>query len=249
MQKRSLSLSFLALFGVIALTAVFMRDGQARAIKGALFGVSLPNSTVCATGKDYSQCVKTDKAGAFTFACSEDGTAKCPPSTGTIKVFNQQCPKCGLNLDATKTAGKLTVLCRPNCTDSQPAKPNASAAPNDREAPTVRDMDGKELRRGEHYLAELTARDGKITAYRKNQREVAALVKTLREGGVSDQRLVAPQTWMTASCDLVGRRTCANVKCSPNTYCQFQEAGHEMYKIPPGTKETWAIFGYCTCLK
>lgn len=247
MQKRSLSLSILALFCAIALATFLMRDGQARVIKGVLFGVSLPNSTVCATGKDYSQCVKTDKTGAFTFAC--EGASQCPPSTGTIKVFNQQCPKCGLNLDATKTAGKLTVLCRPNCTDSQPAKPNASADQNDRQAQTVRDMDGKELRRGEHYLAELTAKDGKITAYRKNQREVAALVKTLKEGGVSDQRLVAPQTWMTASCDLVGPRSCSKVNCGSGYSCQFQQAGHETYKIPPGTKETWAIFGYCTCLK
>jgi len=125
MQKRTLSFSFLALFGVIALAAVSMRDGQARALKGALFGVSLPNSTVCATGKNYSQCVKTDKSGAFTFACEE--VSQCPPSTGTINVFNQQCPKCGLNLDATKPAGKLTVLCRPSCATAEPVKPNAAA--------------------------------------------------------------------------------------------------------------------------
>lgn len=246
MQKRNLFLSSLALFSVITLAVVFRHDGQAKTIKGALFGVSLPNSTVCAVGKDYNQCVKTDKTGAFTFACPDEGPPKCPPSTGTINVFNQQCPKCGVNLDATKTSGKLTLLCRPSCATADPVKPNATAQ-NDRTVPPVRDMDGKELRRGENYIAELTDKDGKITAYRKNQREVGALVKTLKDGGVSDQRLLASQSWLTASCDLTGPKTCANVKCSPTSVCQFQQIGYETNKLPPGTKPTWALFGYCNC--
>ncbi|HMV82825.1 MAG TPA: hypothetical protein PKC13_27495 [Blastocatellia bacterium] len=249
MQKRSLLLSIPMLVGVMALATFFMRGGQARIIKGALFGVSLPNSTVCANGKNYSECVKTDKTGAFTFACTDDAPAKCPPSTGTINVFNQQCPKCGLNLDATKPSGKLTVLCRPGCVTADPVKPNAKASESDRLTQPVLDLTGKELRRGEHYLAELTDKDGKIIAYRKNQREVAALVKTLKEGGVSDQRLLTPQTWLATSCDLTGPKTCANVHCGQNAYCHLQQAGHEIYKIPPGIKETWATFGYCTCLK
>ncbi|MBK9705541.1 MAG: hypothetical protein IPO77_00635 [Acidobacteria bacterium] len=70
----------------------------------------------------------------------------------------------------------------------------------DRESKTVRDMDGKALRPDEHYIAELTAKDGKVTAYRKNRKEVASLVKDLKDGGVTDRRLITRKLGCYANC-------------------------------------------------
>src|SRR6478672_199525 len=49
------------------------------------------------------------------------------------------------------------------------------------------DIDGKRLREGEEYLADRTLSNGQTIAYRKNKREVEALVKALEEDGITDR--------------------------------------------------------------
>lgn len=64
----------------------------------------------------------------------------------------------------------------------------------------VYDIDGKRLRPDEKYIAERTLKDGRIIAYRKNKREIAALVKALKEEGFTDKKLLDPQTWLGIIC-------------------------------------------------
>lgn len=64
----------------------------------------------------------------------------------------------------------------------------------------VYDIDGKRLRLDEKYIAERTLKDGRIMAYRKNKREIAALVKALKEDGVTDEKLLDPKNWMKSIC-------------------------------------------------
>ena len=62
------------------------------------------------------------------------------------------------------------------------------------------DIYGKRLRRGEEYIASRKLNNGRIIAYRKNKREVAALVRLLKEAGITDKKLLDPQTWLMSNC-------------------------------------------------
>jgi hypothetical protein len=65
----------------------------------------------------------------------------------------------------------------------------------------VYDMYGKRLRADERYIAERTLKNGRIIAYRKNKREIASLVKALKEDGFTDEKLLDPQTWLMNMCE------------------------------------------------
>lgn len=64
----------------------------------------------------------------------------------------------------------------------------------------VYDINGKRLRAHEKYIAERTLEDGRILGYRQNKREITALVKALKEDGVTDERILNPKFWMTLKC-------------------------------------------------
>ena len=59
----------------------------------------------------------------------------------------------------------------------------------------VFDIDGKRFRADEPYLAERTLQNGRTIGYRKNKREIEALVKALKSDGVTDEKLLDPTTW------------------------------------------------------
>jgi hypothetical protein len=92
----------------------------------------------------------------------------------------------------------------------------------------VYDIAGKRLRADEKYIAERTFTNGRIIAYRKNKREVAALVKALKEDGVTDKKLLDPQTWLMNIC----QKTCCDDPpcqggCGIGHTCQGSSMGIE----------------------
>ena len=117
-----------------------------------------------------------------------------------------------------------------------PAKPSPTPV-------TPVDINGKIIPAGEKYIAERTLKDGKVIGYRQNQREVEALVKGLKEDGVTDKKLLDPQHWLATGCIIIGLRKCEG-KCGGNS-CKFYSSGggqnHERVAINPSPH------GFCAC--
>ncbi len=64
----------------------------------------------------------------------------------------------------------------------------------------VYDIYGKRVRANEKYVADRTLKNGRIVAYRQNKREIAALVKALKEDGMTDEQVLNPKFWTTLKC-------------------------------------------------
>lgn len=107
----------------------------------------------------------------------------------------------------------------------------------------VYDINGKRLRAGEQYVAQRTLPSGRVIAYRKNKREVAALVKALKADGVTDEKLLNPDTWLMTLCSQVPDGQCINGGCD-NSYCARTRADQSTQKV----KSTQISFlYYCAC--
>ena len=87
----------------------------------------------------------------------------------------------------------------------------------------VYDIYGKRIRPNEKYIAELTLKNGRIIAYRRNKREIAALVKALKADGVTDEKLLDPQAWLMIICWKSVSSNCQG-GCSLGTTCRGSEA-------------------------
>lgn len=105
------------------------------------------------------------------------------------------------------------------------------------------DINGKAIAEGEKYVAQRATKDGKVIAYRQNQREVEALVKGLKEDGVTDKKLLDTKYWLAAVCKFIGPKKCEG-HCGGN-YCKFYSFGgaqnHERVAINPSPH------GFCAC--
>ena len=62
------------------------------------------------------------------------------------------------------------------------------------------DTNGKRVHLDERYLAQRTLSSGKTIIYRQNKRDIDALVKALRQDGVTDKRLLDPKAWLMWYC-------------------------------------------------
>jgi hypothetical protein len=107
----------------------------------------------------------------------------------------------------------------------------------------VYDIAGKRLRADEKYIAERTITDGRIIAYRKNKREIAALVKALKEDGVTDRTLLDPQAWNMIICYQSSESGCAG-GCGFYHSCQNIH-GHSERPNAGGM----SMLRYCGCVK
>ncbi len=110
--------------------------------------------------------------------------------------------------------------------------------------PTVPvDINGKRLPEGEKYIAQRTLKNGKVIAYRQNKREVEALVKALKEGGMTEKKLLDPAYWLAAHCYFTGLKKCGggclNQECKFNDFGGPTQTGRVV--TPPN------VFGYCAC--
>ncbi len=83
------------------------------------------------------------------------------------------------------------------------------------------DINGKRLPEGEKYIAHRTLKNGKVIAYRQNKREVEALVKGLKEDGVTEKKLLDPGHWMTFTCYFTGIKKCGH-GCG-SVQCNYHE--------------------------
>ncbi len=106
----------------------------------------------------------------------------------------------------------------------------------------VYDIDGKRLRADEKYLAGITLESGRVIAYRKNRREIAALVKALKEDGVTDKKLLDPRAWMMNTCEQTAVSEC-NGGCGIAHHCKgFRET---INRLSDAHTLTWS---YCFCV-
>jgi len=122
------------------------------------------------------------------------------------------------------------------------------------------DIDGKPIGDAEAYAARRTMSDGRVIAYRKNKREIKALVNALKEDGKTDQKLLAdrklldPQTWLQGPCSGSG----INISCfgpciSPpaGTKCSVivQNADPRRTSNPnPAWVSWWIRWEWCACV-
>ncbi|HEX8709442.1 MAG TPA: hypothetical protein VF723_14450 [Pyrinomonadaceae bacterium] len=139
---------------------------------------------------------------------------------------------------------------RPNVngqsTQSIPLQAESSRQLKEEEKP-VFDIKGKRIRADERHIAQRTLQNGRIIAYRKNKREIAALVKALREDGVTDKELLDPNTWMMIICDRSISSGCQG-GCSPTQVCAHTTIQMSDKRTTQGKGNyTAVLFGYCRC--
>lgn len=105
------------------------------------------------------------------------------------------------------------------------------------------DINGKRLLAGEKYIAQRTLKNGKVIAYRQNKREVEALVKSLKEDGVTEKKLLDTGHWLAFHCYFTGLKKCGG-GCGSNQ-CKFYDfvgSGQIGRVVTPPN-----VFGYCAC--
>ena len=111
------------------------------------------------------------------------------------------------------------------------------------------DIDGKRVPEGEKYIAHRTLKDGKIIAYRQNKREVEALVKGLKEDGVTEKKLLDTGHWLAFTCYFTGTKKCGH-GCG-SVQCNYHETrldGSDQTgrrKFPP--QASGRTVGSCSC--
>ena len=107
----------------------------------------------------------------------------------------------------------------------------------------VYDIDGKRLRADEEYLAAITLDSGRIVAYRKNKREIAALVKALKESGVTDKKRLDPNAWMMNICGATVVSGC-NGGCGIAHHCKgFRETINRT-----SSGQHAILYSFCFCV-
>ena len=129
---------------------------------------------------------------------------------------------------------------------TEQAKPQPQPLPT----PTIPvDIDGKRMPEGEKYVSQRTLKDGKVIAYRQNKREVAALVKGLKEDGVTDKKLLDTNYWLTGLCVLIGPKKCSG-KCGgiPCNYHEIHNDGSDQTgRVSLPSHANAQAVGYCAC--
>lgn len=111
-------------------------------------------------------------------------------------------------------------------------------------------MNGKRLRAGETYVAQRTLANGRIIAYRKNKREIAALVKALKADGITDKELLDPKAWLATLCYLTKPKGCGSgTGCVTNYSCKYSPVD-DSTKRQAGANalsNQVSIIGRCVC--
>lgn len=105
------------------------------------------------------------------------------------------------------------------------------------------DIDGKRIKQDETFVAQRTLSDGRTILYRKNKREIQALVKALKEDGVTDERLLDSQTWGGITCALSPGEKCKN-NCGIYRCTLFPVT---ILGPSPANKEARGLLRYCSC--
>lgn len=122
----------------------------------------------------------------------------------------------------------------------------SSTQGQEEEAP-VFDMNGKRMRVGETYIAQRTLQDGRVIAYRKNKREIAALVKALKEDGFTDKELLDQKKWMATICHLSKPKACVG-GCSITQSCRYSPVENSSERRSQRVKSNLTyIVGRCVC--
>ncbi|HEV2806572.1 MAG TPA: hypothetical protein VGW57_16725 [Chthoniobacterales bacterium] len=107
----------------------------------------------------------------------------------------------------------------------------------------VYDIDGKRLRSGEKYAAAISFENGRVVAYRKNRREIAALVTALKQGGITDKKRLDPNAWLMNICGATVESGC-NGGCGIGYHCKgFRESINR-----PISNQHATYYMFCFCV-
>lgn len=147
-----------------------------------------------------------------------------------------------LALSVINSSGGIRANTQSDQNDNRKAEPSEQAK---REEKTAFDIDGKRLRADEKYVAERELANGRIIAYRKNRREVAALVKALKEDGVTDEKLLDPKTWMMNRCDRTLATGCIG-GCGQFRPCIYSPIKYTDTQRHPSDNSA-ILMGSCVC--
>lgn len=126
--------------------------------------------------------------------------------------------------------------------DEKPIRKVLSWKPQDGNPQGKVDIDGKRISDGEKYVAQRTLKNGKVIAYRQNKREAGALVKALKEDGVTDKKLLDTNYWLQLSCSFIAFKQCSG-KCPGCKYFEPDLRGTDQTtrKLAP------TALGICIC--
>lgn len=107
------------------------------------------------------------------------------------------------------------------------------------------DIDGKRLRANEKHVAERTLQNGRIIAYRNNKREIAALIKALKQDGITDEKVLNPKSWAGNKC-LISNNACLTAaNCTLlNKVCKWVAQRTER---AASANPAYATLRYCEC--
>jgi hypothetical protein len=128
--------------------------------------------------------------------------------------------------------------------EKQPQGSTTKQVQNEAKLSAPVDMDGKPISSRDTCVASRTLSDGRVVAYRKNKREIKALVKALKEDGQTDEKLLNPQIWLLPGCSLnVFTKQCHGT-CNQGTctYTKWDCNPTRIGKVPYSVN-----YGYCFC--
>jgi len=130
--------------------------------------------------------------------------------------------------------------------DQADAAQTESSKQGNEEKKPVYDMDGKRLRADEKHVAELTLKNGRIIAYGNNKREIGALIKALKEDGVTDEKVLNPESWVGNKC-LIWSGVCHTAaNCtSLNKVCKW--VGWRTERAASANRAYTLLLSYCEC--
>jgi hypothetical protein len=112
----------------------------------------------------------------------------------------------------------------------------------------VYDIDGKQFRPEERFILAREVKNGRTIGYRRNKREIAALVSDLKKDGVIDKNLLNPRTWSSGTCSQNGSGGC-QTDGSCTSGCRKVPIGPDAYD-PHGIKDRSMapnVTYYCVC--
>jgi hypothetical protein len=143
-------------------------------------------------------------------------------------------------------SGKLAQEGKTNQT-TEKSKPKKSKPPMRADIdgkPGKAKDDGKPAKAKDIVVAQRQLSDGRIVTYQQNEKDVAELVKGLKEDGVTDAKLLDPKMWLMWSCQAYGYKKCSG-KCG-SQQCAWTQFNVETARL---SKPGASIYhgGYCAC--
>ena len=96
---------------------------------------------------------------------------------------------------------------------------------NEGKKATRYNADGKAAAPDATYLLEWPDKNGRIVVYRKTKRDIDALIKALKEAGVTDPNLLSAKSWTNVACSVSGGSCVKDPSCTSSCQKHFVPIG------------------------